>query len=168
MDVIRNKVAESDLIQLDLEQLIKLPAVVSLDMASFLEEGLFLKEKEFRSAIQQLDTRAYDQKVVALYCSTDAILPLWSWMLVSIHLQDAATEVQRGTTEEVLERLYNERIHGLPLETYQDAKVIVKGCSSGVPTSAYMALSQRLRPVVKSLMFGEACSSVPLFKRSRA
>lgn len=168
MDVIRNKVAESDLIQLDLEQLIKLPGVVSLDMASFLEEGLFLKEKEFRSAIRQLDTQAYYQKVVALHCSTDAILPLWSWMLVSIHLQDVATEVQRGTSEEVRERLYHQRIHGLPLETYQDAKVIVKGCSSGVPTSAYMALSQRLRPVVKSLMFGEACSSVPLFKRSRA
>jgi hypothetical protein len=168
MDVIRNKVAESDLIQLDLEQLIKLPDVVSLDMASFLEGGLFLKEKEFRSAIRQLDTQAYDQKVVALHCSTDAILPLWSWMLVSIHLQDATNEVQRGTTEEVRERLYHQRIHDLPIETYKDAKVIVKGCSSGVPISAYMALSQRLRPVVKSLMFGEACSSVPLFKRSRA
>jgi flavin-dependent dehydrogenase len=167
MEEIRNKVDESGLIQLDLEHLIKTPTVLPLDIAELLEEGFFLREKPFRQAVKELDASPYTDKAVALYCSTDAILPLWSWMLLTIKLTEVGAVVYQSSVKEAREALFLKAIDELPIDEYQDGKVIVKGCSDGVPVSAYSRLSQRLSSTVKSLMFGEACSAVPIFKAKK-
>lgn len=167
MEEIRNKVEESGLLQLDLEQLIKPVSLVELDIAPFLEEGIFLREKTFRTAVQQLDIAPFHRKTVAVFCSTDAIIPLWSWMLIGLKLQEVQAETHQGKPEEVRKRIFLQQLENLPLEDYQNQRVIVKGCAERVPEEAYARLTQRLQPIVLSLMFGEACSAVPLFKRKR-
>lgn len=166
MEEIRNKVDESGLLQLDLERLIQVPQVLELDLTSFLEGGFLLREKNFRAALKEMDIEPYRSKTVALFCSTDAILPLWSWMLLSLKLQEVEADVYQGSKTEVQKRLVLAQVEAIDHEDYRDKRMIVKGCSEHIPEEAYLRLAQKLQPVVKNLMFGEACSAVPLYKRA--
>lgn len=162
---IRNKVDESGLIQIDLDHLLPNTEVVGLDLAQFLENGFILREKKFREDVRSMDTSPYFRKKVALYCSTEAIIPLWSWMVLSIRLQEDEADVYHGHPKEVQKRLRLNAIESLSTDAFKDARVIVKGCSDAIPEEAYVRLSLKLKPVVKSLMFGEACSAVPVYKK---
>jgi len=164
-DTIRNRVDESGLITLDLEKICSVDNPVSFDLAEHLEQGFLLREKAFRTALKEMSLESYQNKEVALLCSTDAIVPLWSWMLVGIRLADVAKGIHHASIEDLYERLFLKAIDEMSTEKFTDQRVIVKGCSEKVPSSAYLALSLKLKPVVKSLLFGEACSSVPLYKR---
>jgi hypothetical protein len=168
MDEIVNKIANSGLINFDLETLMPEGERAELDIKDQLWQGLALKEKDFRTFVKNHDWPTYTGKYVAVYCSADAIIPSWAYMLVSSSLQPYAKRVVLGTPQVLETLLFREAIDQLDLTPYTDGKVIVKGCSKkAVPTDAYLYLVQRLQPVVASLMFGEACSTVPVYKRPK-
>lgn len=163
---ILNRVAQSGLITVDLDELVPKPAIVPFDLAQFLEEGFLLREKPFREALSGLRPDYPSSARVALYCSTDAILPRWAWMLAASTLQQAGYETIMSSPENAYERIYIENLHRvLDPEAYREKRVTVKGCGSGkVPESAYVEIVKLLQPVVRSLMYGEPCSTVPVFK----
>ena len=127
---------------------------------------MLLKEKEFREALDQHDWTQYNNKDVAVYCSTDAIVPMWAYMLVASKLSGIAKSIISGTPEEAFKQLFIENIKQVNTATFEGKRVVVKGCGDKpVPDYAYAAISIVLLPVVKSLMYGEPCSTVPVFKR---
>lgn len=165
MEEIINRVANSKLKTFDLEDLYPSGRRATLDISQWLLEGFILKEKEFRASLKDYDWSAYEHAFVALHCSTDAIVPAWAYMLVTTYLQPVAKKVVVGTLEDLESLLYTEIIAELDVTPYENQLVIVKGCSNKpVPQNAYILLTQKLQKVAKSLMFGEACSSVPLYK----
>ena len=167
-DAIVNKVAKSGLVTLNLEDLYPVGERIQYDLADNLWQGLALREKDFRSFISEHDWQAYSGKYVAIHCSVDAIIPTWAYMLLAGALQPYAKLVVHGTIEALENALFDSIIEQIKIEAYRDARVIVKGCSDKpVPTSAYLKIATRLQPVVKSLMFGEPCSTVPLYKRPK-
>jgi S-adenosylmethionine/arginine decarboxylase-like enzyme len=167
MEEIVNKVAASGLVTINLEEFYPAGDRVSIDLADQLWQGLALREKDFRSWIQTHDWSQYQEKHVAVFCSVDAIIPAWAFMLVASALSDYAVTVVQGNRNELEEVLFRNIVDGLDLSAYQDKRCVVKGCSNlPVPQSAYTHLVMRLRPVVRSIMFGEPCSTVPVFKRS--
>lgn len=165
MDAIVNKVAESGIITLDLAQY--LPAdVAAFDLKPFLYMEMILKEKDYRAALQTHDWQQYEGKDVAAFCSVEAIVPVWAYMLAASYLQPIAKSVYYGSPEELSKMLLNQRIHEIPLDEYNDKRVVIKGCGdTPIPDAAYLAVTARLRPVVKSLMYGEPCSTVPIYKK---
>ena len=168
MDEIVNRVANSKLLTVDLEDLYQEGARVMLDIAQWLEEGFLLREKPFRESVANHSWQDYKDSFVVLHCSTDAIIPAWAYMLVSTHLQGIAKKTVIGTTKQLELVLYTEAIQQLDCTLYQDAPVIIKGCADKpVPEQAYLLLIEKLQPIARSLLFGEACSSVPLYKRKR-
>jgi len=161
-----NKVALSKLITLDLEDYYPKGERKVLDLKGWLYEGFILREKEFRGHIADHDWEQYKDTFVALNCSTDAIVPGWAYMLVATKLQPYAKKVVQGNLEVLETSLYQKIIADLDVSEYQDRPVIVKGCShKPVPPNAYLFLTEKLLHVAKSIMYGEACSSVPLYKR---
>jgi len=161
-----NRVANSKLKVIDLEDFYPEGKRLSFDIKNWLWEDLVLREKEFRAYVAKHDWSQYNNLYVALYCSTEAIVPDWAYMLISIQLQNVAKLTVIGNLEHLESILYTEIISGLDLSEYKDAPVIIKGCShKPVPANALVLLAQKLKPIAKSIMFGEACSSVPLFKR---
>lgn len=161
-----NRVANSKLQVIDLESYYPEGARVVFDIKDWLYEGLVLREKEFRNAVKTHNWAQYQDAYVALQCSSEAIVPDWAYMLISIHLRDYARLSVIGTLEQLESIVFSSIISELDLSAYKNAPVIIKGCShKPVPANALVLLSQRLQPVAKSVMFGEACSSVPLFKR---
>ncbi len=166
-ETIINRVASSGLITLDLEKDIPAPQVVGLDLAPFLVEGLVLMEKKFRTDLQSLDIQAFQGKVVALFCSTEAIIPRWAWMLMAATLQEHQIKSFFGSREKAYEWAFLAQLRrDLKPEQFAGQRVVIKGCSGNlVPESAYTEVVQLLQPVVKSLMFGEPCSTVPIFKQ---
>jgi hypothetical protein len=169
MEEIVNKVANSGLLQIDLETLYPSGERVVFDLKDLLYEGLLLREKDFRAFLKTHEWSNYVGKHIAITCSTNAIVPTWAYMLLSIHLTPYAQTIVFGNLHTLEEALFSKALQQLDLSTYQDAKVVVKGCSKQeVPLSAYIELSKILRPVVSSLMFGEPCSTVPLYKRKGA
>lgn len=163
-----NRVANSKLITLDLEDYYPSGDRVILDISSWLFEGFILKEKDFREAVDQHDWSQYQDRYVALSCSTDAIIPSWAYLLISTALTPYAATFVIGDLELLENSIFQDIIANIPLERFKDAPVIIKGCSDkNIPDSAYAYLTQRLVPVVRSLMFGEACSSVPLYKKKK-
>jgi hypothetical protein len=165
-DQIQNRVANSGLVSLDLEEHFPAGNRVGFDLAPLLFQGLMLKEADFRSALRSMDWSPYQAAHVFLFCSTDAIVPTWAWMLLALHLEPLAATVVMGNEDDLNRLLWQKTIDALPLEPYRDARVVVKGCSHlPVPDAAFVHLSLRLGPMVKSLMFGEPCSTVPLLKR---
>lgn len=163
-----NRVANSKLKVIDLEDFYTSGARISLDIKDWLWEGLVLREKEFRVFVKDHDWSQYQDAYVALFCSTDAIIPDWAYMLISLKLQNIAKLSVIGNPSDIESLLYAEIINGLDLSDYKDMPVIIKGCSNKpVPANALVFLSQRLKPIAKSIMFGEACSAVPLFKRPK-
>lgn len=163
-----NRVAESKLVTFNLEDYYPEGERILFDLSDWLHEGFVLREKEFRDAAKEHDWSSYEGKYVALTCSTDAIVPAWAYMLISTYLQPYVKKVITGNLEELETILYSEIISKLDVSELADKPVIVKGCSrKPVPKNAYLFLIEKLQPVVKTLFYGEACSSVPLYKKPK-
>ncbi len=169
MEPIVNKVAKSGLITLDLAELLpEKDSYLIFDLKPFLFRELILKEKDFRAQLKEHDWQKYHGKRVSITCSTDAIIPMWAYMLVTTYLQPVARVVSTGSEKELLQTVLLERIEALPAEDYLNKRVVIKGCGDRpVPAAAYVAVMKKFQPVVKSLMFGEPCSTVPVFKQKR-
>ncbi len=165
MEPIVNKVAESGLITLDLAPYLPDPISV-FDLKPFLYMEMILKEKDYRAALQNHDWEQYSGKNVAVLCSADAIVPVWAYMLAATYLEPVAASVFFGTEEELTKKLLCDRINSIALDEYIDKRVVIKGCGDvAIPDAAYLAVTAHLRPVVKSLMYGEPCSTVPIYKK---
>lgn len=161
-----NKVAQSGLVNLDISSLRPSGRRIGIDLVDFLYEGLILREKDFRTQVAALDLEEYKDAFVHLYCSTDAIVPLWAYFLITSKLESVAKKIVFGDREALETLLMSEAIQRADFSEFQDKRVLVKGCSEvSIPTNAYVELVQKLQPLVKSLMFGEACSSVPIYKK---
>ncbi|MBP6073085.1 MAG: DUF2480 family protein [Flavobacterium sp.] len=166
MDEIINKVANSSLEVFDLEDYYPVGKRTSVDIAQWLEEGILLKEKNFRAALTNHDWQQYQGQLVAIDCSTDAIIPAWATLLVTVHLTPFAQKTITGSIEQIDGVLYTELLSQIDYSQYQDKAVILKGCSKKpVPEIAYILAIQNLQKHAKSIMYGEACSAVPLFKK---
>jgi hypothetical protein len=167
-EMIVNKVAESALQTIDLETFISKEEPVLFDLKDFLFMGLIIKEKEFRASLQQTDTSVYKDKVVLISCSADAIIPMWAYMLVASLLQPVAKELFLGSAEEWKKKKLMEAIAALDTTVYKDQRVVVKGCGDEpIPEAAYLEITNKLRPIAKSIMYGEPCSTVPIFKQPK-
>lgn len=165
-DEIINKVANSVLEVFDLEDYYPKGIRTQIDISQWLLEGFLLKEKDFRESLKNHDWSQYQDSFVAINCSTDAIIPAWASILVTIHLSPFAKKVVVGSLNDLETALYHEILPSIDYSKYQDKPVIIKGCSKKpVPESAYILATQKLQPFAKSIMYGEACSAVPLFKR---
>jgi hypothetical protein len=165
-ELIINKVANSGLITFDLEDLYHRSERVVYDLKDNLFMGMILKEKDFREFLKNHDWTQYAGKNIAITCSEDAIVPTWAYMLLTLKLQPVANLVVFGTLEELENKLFFDALNKVDVETFRGARVVVKGCSKvPVPTAAYVEITRLLQPVVQSLMFGEPCSTVPLYKR---
>jgi hypothetical protein len=169
MDEIVNKVAGSGLVSIDPEELYVPGERVLLDIQPQLFQGQVLREKDFRAFIAGHDWSAYSGKLVAVHCSSDAIVPTWAYMLVAAALEPFAGRVVFGDLEDLENMLFAAQVEALDVSVYKDARVVIKGCSGKtVPVNAYVMLTARLKPVVKSIMYGEPCSTVPIYKSKRA
>lgn len=161
-----NRVANSKLKVIDLEDYYPEGNRILFDLKDWLFEGLVLREKDFRTSVKSHDWSQYKDCYVALHCSTDAIVPDWAYMLITTNLVGTAKKVVIGSLDNLESILYESIISSLDVSVYEDMPVIIKGCShKPVPSNALVLLTQKLQPVAKSIMFGEACSSVPLYKR---
>ena len=161
-----NRVANSELITFDLEDYYPEGVRFPFDLKDWLYEGLVLREKEFRQHVKTYVWSQHKDHFIALFCSTEAIIPDWAFMLIALHLQPYAKKVVFGNLESLETALYQDVIGQLEISAFENKPVIIKGCSKKpVPTSAYVMITNKLKPVARSIMFGEACSSVPLFKK---
>ena len=165
-ETIINKVAQSGLITIDLANYAPKDEIAIYDIKENLFHGLILKEKDFREFIKTHDWSQYEQKHIGIICSTDAIVPTWAYMLLSTKFKQHALSVHFGTQEEVRIALFNQRINEIDFDQYVDARIVVKGCGDiPVPESAFVAFTAKLSGYAKSIMYGEPCSTVPVFKR---
>jgi len=165
-DEIINRVANSKLVTIDLEDYYPEGERVLFDIKDWLFEGLVLREKDFREKIKNFDWSQYQNYYVALTCSTDAIIPAWAFMLLTVNLEPFVEKVIIGDLEALETSIYQDIINQLVTSEFNDKPIIIKGCSNKpVPVNAYTMLINKLKPIAKSIMYGEACSSVPLFKR---
>jgi hypothetical protein len=163
-----NRVAGSKLKNFDLEDYYASGTRSQIDISQWLMEGLVLVESRFRESVKTTDFSAYQDHHVALYCSTDAIIPPWAWMLLQSELSEIARTVIYGSLEDLETMLYKDIIKDLDVSAYENLPVIVKGCSKKpVPISAYMMITEKLQQIASSVMYGEACSSVPVFKKRK-
>jgi hypothetical protein len=165
-DEIINKVAESGLITLDLEQYYPREGLVIFDIKEYLFMGLILKEKEFREALKNTDWETYRDKYVAVTCTADAIIPVWAYMLAASYLQPVARELVSGDEKELERVIFLKNISAINMNEFTDKKVVVKGCGeTPIGDFAYMEITKLLRPVAKTIMYGEPCSTVPIYKK---
>lgn len=163
-----NKVSESGILTLDLEEYYPKEETEVFDMKEYLFMGLILKEKEFREAVKSLDLSVYKGKNIAITCSADAVIPMWAYMLVTSSLQPVAKEIVFGDRDFLHKTLFLKNISEINAADYTDKRVIVKGCGElAVTETAYIAATRILRPVAKSIMYGEPCSTVPIYKKSK-
>ncbi len=167
--MIVNKVAESALITIDLEELFPKEDVVLFDLKDFLFMGLIVKEKEFRESLLNTDLEQYRNKTVLVVCSTEAIIPMWAYMLLAAQLQPVVKELFLGSVEEWKKLKLLEAIANIDISKYKDQRIVIKGCGNyPLPEAAYMEITKRLRPVAKSIFYGEPCSTVPIFKQPKS
>ena len=165
-ELFNNKVAESGLLTIDLASLLPSNEIILFDIKSYLFKELILKEKEFRASLLSIDWSIYQDKIVGIVCSADAIIPMWANMLIVSSLHPYAKAVYFGDENKVREQLLQESISKINTEQYIDQRVVVKGCGeTPIGESAYIAITQKLRPLVKSIMYGEPCSTVPVYKK---
>jgi hypothetical protein len=165
-EAIVNKVSESGLITLDLEQYYPREEVVLYDLKDYLFMGLILKEKDFRESLKNLDWEVYKNKYVGVTCSADAIIPPWAYMLAASYLQPVAKDVIMGDEKEVRKTIFLKNIQGIDANEFTGQRVVVKGCGdTPIGEFAYMEITKLLRPVVKTIMYGEPCSTVPIYKK---
>jgi hypothetical protein len=167
METIVNKVAESGIITLDLAPFVPANEIAVFDLKPFLFREMILREKDYRAALLAHDWAQFADKQAAVTCSVDAIVPVWAYMLAASYLQPVARSVYFGTGEELLKSIMLDRIYKIDVSEYTDKRVVIKGCGdTPIPEAAYVAVTHHLRPVVKSLMYGEPCSTVPIYKKS--
>ena len=165
-EIFVNKVAESGLITLDLEAFYPKGEIKTFDLKGFLFMELILKEKDFRAALQTTDWSVYQDSFVAITCSVDAIIPIWAYMLVASYLQPIAKDVVFGDEQKLINTIFIKNMASFDAASYEDKRVVVKGCGElSIPETAYVEITNRLRPFVKSIMFGEPCSTVPIYKK---
>lgn len=165
-EVFINKVSESALITVNLEEYYPAEEIVVFDMKDHLFMGLILKEKDFREALKNIDLAIFANKAVAVTCSADAVIPIWAYMLVASYLQPVAKEVAFGTAEELKKQMLLKNIARINVSDFTDKRIVIKGCGElPVGEAAYLEVTKLLRPVAKSIMYGEPCSTVPIFKR---
>lgn len=164
-----NRVSSSALVTFDLEEYYTPGERVVIDIKDQLFQGLILREKDFREYIKQHGWSEYKNKFIAIQCSADAIVPTWAYMLLTIALEPYARRIIFGTQEELEAQLFREKLAAVDWSVFKDAKVVIKGCSKvNVPVSAYVETTNKLRPLAASLMFGEPCSTVPLYKKPKS
>jgi hypothetical protein len=167
-EVFVNKVAESGIITIDLEEFYPKQETAVFDMKNHLFMGLILKEKEFREALKNIDFTIYQNKNVALTCTADAIIPMWAYMLVVSYLQPYANEIVFGNEEFLHKTLFLKNLSTLNINDYTDQRVVIKGCGElPITELAYVEITKLLRPVAKSIMYGEPCSTVPIYKKPK-
>lgn len=167
-NTIINRVASSPLVTFDLETLYQPGERVVIDIKDQLYEGLILREKIFRQFINDTDWTVYTDRFVAITCTADAIVPIWAFMLLSSALQPYAKKVAFGSLSDLEIFLFMEKLETVSWDKYTDAKVVIKGCSKvNVPVGVYVQAMNHLRPYAASIMFGEPCSTVPLFKKAK-
>ncbi|NOT92118.1 DUF2480 family protein [Ferruginibacter sp.] len=161
-----NKVAESGIITLNLEDYYPKGETILFDLKEYLFMGLILKEKDYREALKNLDLAPYQDKNVALTCTADAIIPMWAYMLAASYLQPVAKTIVFGNEDVLLQTLFLKNLYTINTADYVDKRVVIKGCGElPVTESAYVEITNLLRPVAKSIMYGEPCSTVPIFKK---
>jgi len=164
-----NKVAESVLITFDLEEYYDQSPRVQIDIKDQLFNELVLREKDFRAFVKEQDWSSYKNKNVAVYCSVDAIVPTWAYMLLSSALEPFAKNLVFGDVSHLENHLFQQALAKINLEEFADQKVIIKGCGKfPVPEYAYVEITRLLNPIVSSLMYGEACSAVPIYKKPKS
>ncbi len=165
-EAIINKVSESGLITLDLEKYYPEEDIAMFDLKEYLYKGLILKEKEFREALKNSDWEIYRSKSVGMVCTADAIIPPWAYMLVVSYLQPIAGEIVMGDEREVHKYLFLKNIRSINVNDYSNERVVIKGCGEkAIEDFAYMEITKLLRPVAKTIMYGEPCSTVPVYKK---
>lgn len=166
-EVFVNKVAESGIITLDLETFYPKDVIAIFDMKDHLFMGLILKEKDFRAALKELDFSKFENKNVAVICSADAVIPMWAYMLVASYLQPVAKDVYFGDENFLHNLLFLKNIDAMNAAQYQDQRVVIKGCGDlPITAIAYVEATKKLRPYAKSIMYGEPCSTVPIYKKA--
>jgi hypothetical protein len=165
-DLIMNRVEASGLVTLDLEDFYPKEAIKIFDLKEYLFRGLIIKEKEFREALKNTNWSEFDNCNIAVMCSTDAIIPVWAYMLVATYLRPVAKNIVLGDKEKLIETIILNNINAINASEYLDKRVVVKGCGDvKIPDSAYLAITSILQPFVKSIMYGEPCSTVPVYKK---
>ncbi len=167
-DPIINKVAESGIVTIDLEKWYPREDTAVFDMKDHLFMEMILKEKDFREALKNQDWEKYRNKHVAVTCTADAIIPVWAYMLVVSYLQPIAKEIVMGDEKELHKTLFLKNLSAVDIKEYTDKRIVIKGCGeTPVAVYVYMEITKKLRPVVKSIMYGEPCSTVPIYKKPR-
>ena len=165
-ELIVNKVAKSGLITLDLAKYLPKEQIQELDIKPFLFKEMILKEKDFRESMKEHDWTQYQDKNLAVFCSNDAIIPHWAFMLISVYATPYVNFIAVGNKAQIQKMLLRKNLESINLADYTDERVIIKGCGNpAVGADAYAEISRRLQKVVKSLMYGEACSTVPIYKK---
>jgi hypothetical protein len=165
-DIIVNKVAESGIVTIDLESLLPKEPIQIFDLKDYLFMGLILKEKDFRAALLAHDWSKYVGNYVGITCTADAIIPMWAYMLVASYVEPVAKAVFMGNELSIQESLLLSSIQQLDVAEFTDKRIVVKGCGEvAIPAAAYMAITAKLRPTAKSIMYGEPCSTVPIYKK---
>jgi len=166
MEEIVNRIAKSGIVNIDLDTYFPSEVIMPFDIKDWLWQGLVLKEKDFRERLETYDFQSFNNAIVTIYCSADAIVPFWAFMLLAVKLQPIAKEVAYGTTEQYLANHFSREINKLNPEDFKGKRVIIKGCGDyPVPVSAYVEITSLLRPLAASIMYGEPCSTVPVYKR---
>lgn len=164
--MIENKISNSGLENLDLGDLFDSTPIISLDIRNWLFHDMIIKEKEFKAHLEEHNWEQYNGQYVCFFTSVDAIIPNWAWLMIANKLQGNCKRYFNGVPETFVELLYNERINNYDLTPFIDKRVLIKGCSDKtIPSSAFSTMASKLLPIVKSLMFGEACSNVPIYKQ---
>ncbi len=165
-DNIINKVAQSGLLTIDLANYAPTQDIIEYDIKDNLFQGLILKEKDFREFVKNHDWSQYQEKVVAITCSADAIIPTWAYMILANKLAPYVQKVSFGTKEDIYRDLFMKTIDEMDYSTYTDQRIVIKGCGDiYIPESAFVLFTSKLTPIAKSIMYGEPCSTVPVFKR---
>lgn len=160
-----NKISQSALTTLDLEKYLPDEKILLFDLKPFLFMELILKEKDFRAALLNTDWTQYKDRIVTVYCSSDAIIPLWAYMLVASYLEPLAKDIIQGDEQAALRQILIKKLGSIDLSEFKDKRVVVKGCGEkAIGAFAYLEITRLLRPVAKSIMYGEPCSTVPIFK----
>ncbi|MDQ6763987.1 MAG: DUF2480 family protein [Bacteroidota bacterium] len=167
-EVIVNKVAQSSLVTIDLEKFYPKGETAIFDLKDHLFMELILKEKDYREGLKLLDWLIYKDKNVGITCSADAIIPIWAYMLAATYLEPVAKDVVFGNEETVFEVLFLKNLWKIDAGEFADKRIVVKGCGEKkIPDTAYVEITKILRPVAKSIMYGEPCSTVPIYKQAK-
>jgi hypothetical protein len=167
-EVLVNRVASSGLMTINLEDFFPKGEIVHFDLKPYLFMELILKEKDFREAMKAHDWAQYERKNILVYCSADAIIPVWAYMLVATNAAPFAQDIFQGDEANFYKAHYEKMIQSLDIAPYEAQRLVIKGCSDKpVPPAAYLALTKKLQPVAQSIMYGEPCSTVPIYKKAK-